>query len=208
MDAHVAREALSLRTAARALRRRYAPVLAASDAKAVKQDDRDPATIALERAVADMQAGLVEAKKQTAIAIADEKRLEKQCENERALAVAWHEKGMLAVRADNDDLARQAIARAREHEELAVAYDATWQQQKRGVGELKRALQALNGRVEEAKRKRNLLVARAKRVEARRTIDVVCAAPGAAFAAAAAVLEERIERAAKNLGERAQENLE
>lgn len=124
----------------------------------------------LNQMLIDMQQQLVEAKKQVAVAIADEKRLQKQFDNERALAVEWEKKAMLAVKAGNDELARQALARKAEHEKLAMGFQQQWQAQKAAVDQLKGALQALNNKIEEAKRKKNLLIARAKRAEAQRAI--------------------------------------
>lgn len=118
----------------------------------------------------DMQQQMVEAKKQVAVAIADEKRLQKQFEQEKQLAVEWEKKAMLAVKAGNDDLAKQALMRKTEHEKLALGYEQQWQAQKAAVDQLKTALQGLNSKIEEAKRKKNLLVARAKRAEAQKTI--------------------------------------
>ena len=118
----------------------------------------------------DMQQQMVEARKQVAVAIADEKRLAKQYEQEKALAVEWEKKAMLAVKAGNDDLAKQALQRKTEHEKLAVGYEQQWTAQKTAVDQLKSALQQLNNKIEEAKRKKNLLVARAKRAEAQKTI--------------------------------------
>lgn len=124
----------------------------------------------LNQMLIDMQQQLVEAKKQVAVAIADEKRLQKQYDNERALAVEWEKKAMLAVKAGNDELAKAALARKTEHEKLAMGYQQQWQAQKAAVDQLKGALQGLNSKIEEAKRKKNLLIARAKRAEAQRTI--------------------------------------
>lgn len=124
----------------------------------------------LNQMLIDMQQQLVEAKKQVAVAIADEKRLQKQFDNERSLSVEWEKKAMLAVKAGNDDLAKQALARKTEHEKLAVGFQQQWQAQKAAVDQLKSALQGLNGKIEEAKRKKNLLIARAKRAEAQRSI--------------------------------------
>lgn len=118
----------------------------------------------------DMQQQMVEAKKQVAVAIADEKRLQKQFEQEKQLSVEWEKKAMLAVKAGNDDLAKQALMRKTEHEKLALGYEQQWQAQKAAVDQLKTALQGLNSKIEEAKRKKNLLVARAKRAEAQKTI--------------------------------------
>ena len=124
----------------------------------------------LNQMLIDMQQQLVDAKKQVAVAIADEKRLRKQYENERKLAVEWEKKAMLAVKAGNDGLAKQALARKTEHEKTAVGYEQQWQAQKAAVDQLKGALQGLNNKIQEAKRKKNLLIARAKRAEAQRTI--------------------------------------
>jgi len=118
----------------------------------------------------DMQQQMVEAKKQVAVAIADEKRLQKSFEQEKQLSVEWEKKAMMAVKAGNDDLAKQALLRKTEHEKLALGYEQQWQAQKAAVDQLKGALQGLNSKIEEAKRKKNLLVARAKRAEAQKTI--------------------------------------
>ncbi len=124
----------------------------------------------LNQMLLDMQQQLVEAKKQVAVAIADEKRLQKQFEQEKALAIEWEKKAMLAVKAGNDDLAKQALQRQTEHSKLAVGYEQQWGAQKTAVDQLKSALQQLNSKIEEAKRKKNLLIARAKRAEAQKTI--------------------------------------
>ncbi|MFZ9885945.1 MAG: PspA/IM30 family protein [Myxococcota bacterium] len=124
----------------------------------------------LNQMLIDMQQQLVEAKKQVAVAIADEKRLQKQFDSERSFAVEWEKKAMLAVKAGNDELARQALTRKTEHEKLAVGYQQQWQAQKAAVDQLKGALQGLNGKIDEAKRKKNLLIARAKRAEAQKAI--------------------------------------
>jgi phage shock protein A len=124
----------------------------------------------LNQMLIDMQQQLVEAKKQVAVAIADEKRLQKQYDNERSLAAEWEKKAMLAVKAGNDELAKAALARKAEHEKSALGFQQQWQAQKAAVDQLKGALQGLNNKIEEAKRKKNLLVARAKRAEAQKTI--------------------------------------
>lgn len=125
----------------------------------------------LNQIVLDMNNQLAEAKKQVAVAIADEKRLAKQAETEAATAAEWERRAMLAVRAGDDDLAKEALARKKEHEDLAAQYKDQWQKQKAGVDQLKLALRALNNKIEEAKRKKGLLVARKKRAEAQKAIQ-------------------------------------
>ena len=125
----------------------------------------------LNQIVIDMQEQLGEAKKQVAVAIADEKRLAKQVEAEVKKAQEWERRAMLAVRSQDDNLAKEALARRKEHETTAAQYQEQWQKQKAGVDNLKLALRALNGKIEEAKRKKSLLIARKKRAEAQRSIQ-------------------------------------
>jgi phage shock protein A len=130
----------------------------------------DPEKV-LTQIVEDMGTQLLEAKKQVAVAIADEKRLAKQVETEREKAAEWEKRAMLAVRANNDELAKEALSRKQEHSAHAEQYYQQWQKQKASVDHLKLALRALNNKIEEAKRKKSLLIARQKRAEAQAKIQ-------------------------------------
>jgi phage shock protein A len=125
----------------------------------------------LNQVVLDMNNQLVEAKKQVAASIADEKRLAKQFEQETANAAEWERRAMMALRAGNEELAKEALNRKREHDQLAVTFQEQWTKQKTAVEQLKRALRALNDKIEEAKRKKNVLIARKKRAEAQKAIQ-------------------------------------
>jgi phage shock protein A len=125
----------------------------------------------LNQVVIDMANQLIEAKKQVAVSIADEKRLAKQAEAEAANAAEWERRAMLAVRAGDDALATEALARKKEHDQLAASYKDQWQKQKTAVDQLKTALRLLNNKIEEAKRKKNVLIARKKRAEAQKAIQ-------------------------------------
>jgi phage shock protein A len=125
----------------------------------------------LNQIVLDMNNQLVEAKKQVAASIADEKRLAKQYEQEAANAQEWERRAMMALRAGNEALAKEGLSRKREHDELAATYNEQWTKQKAAVDQLKKALRLLSDKIEEAKRKRNVLVARKKRAEAQMAIQ-------------------------------------
>jgi len=125
----------------------------------------------LNQVVTDMETQLIEAKKQVAVSIADEKRLAKQAEQEMANAAEWERRAMLAVKAGDDTLAKEALQRKKEHESLATTYKDQWQKQKTAVDQLKTALRLLNAKIEEAKRKKNVLIARKKRAEAQKAIQ-------------------------------------
>src|SRR5207237_3423372 len=72
----------------------------------------------LNQVVLDMNNQLVEAKKQVAASIADEKRLAKQAEQELANSAEWERRAMMALRAGNEDLAKEALNRKEAHDTL------------------------------------------------------------------------------------------
>jgi len=125
----------------------------------------------LNQVILDMNTQLVEAKKQVAVAIADEKRLQKQFQNEASVAEEWERKAMMAIRAGDDALAKEALMRKKEHASLAATFQDQWEKQRAAVNQLKTALRALNNKIEEAKRKKNVLIARKRRAEAMKSIQ-------------------------------------
>src|SRR6202044_77201 len=125
----------------------------------------------LNQVVLDMSNQLTEAKKQVAASIADEKRLAKQFEQEAANSAEWERRAMMALRAGNEELAKEALARKKEHDQLATTFKDQWAKQKAAVDSLKKALRLLNDKIEEAKRKKNVLIARKKRAEAQKAIQ-------------------------------------
>jgi len=124
----------------------------------------------LNQMLLDMQEQLIDAKKQVAYSIADEKRLLKQYEQEKTLTGEWEKRAVMAVKAGNDDLARQALERKTEHGKQAQGLEKHWQTQKSAVDQLKVALVKLSEKIGDAKRKKNLLIARVKRAEAQKAI--------------------------------------
>src|SRR5690349_12022009 len=124
----------------------------------------------LSQVLLEMQQQLGEAKKAVAVAIADEKKLQKQYNGELDKAKEWERKAMVAVRSGDDGLARQALVRKQEHENISNQFQQQWVQQKQAVEKLKDALRLLNNKIEEAKRKKNILIARKKRAEAQQQI--------------------------------------
>lgn len=125
----------------------------------------------LNQIVVDMQNQLVEAKKQVAVSIADQKRLEKQRDEQLELSREWERKAMLAVRAGDDNLAREALKRKAEHDAQHAEFTKQAELQKKAVDALKDQLRTLNEKIEEAKRKKNILIARQKRAEAQKAIQ-------------------------------------
>jgi phage shock protein A len=125
----------------------------------------------LNQLLIDMNTQLIESKKAVAMAIADEKKLERETANQESQAQDWEKKAMLAVRSGKDDLAREALLRKQEYENAAVEYRKQWEAQLAAVDKLKSSLRELQNKIDEAQRKKNLLIARAKRAEAQQKIQ-------------------------------------
>jgi len=124
----------------------------------------------LNQLVLDMRSQLAKAKQQVASAIADEKRLQAQAEQEKKLADDWEKRAMLAVQEGRDDLAKQALLRHAEHMQNAAQLEETWRKHAAETEQLKNSLRTLNDKIEEAKRKKNILIARQRRAEAQQRI--------------------------------------
>ncbi len=125
----------------------------------------------LNQLILDMKGQLAKAKQEVASAIADEKKLQADAEGLRKQAEDWERRAMLAVQEGRDDLAKQALMRYNESLHGAQQLHDTWAKSKAETENLKLSLRQLNDKIEEAKRKKNLLVARAKRAEAQQRIQ-------------------------------------
>jgi phage shock protein A len=125
----------------------------------------------LNQLIMDMNEQLLEAKKQVALSIADEKKLERQALENKAQGEDWEKKAMLAVKAGKDDLAKEALVRKQEYDGYAASFQKEYESQHASVEQLKDALRQLQSKIEEASRKKNLLIARAKRAEAQKQIQ-------------------------------------
>ena len=124
----------------------------------------------LTQILVDMRSQLAKAKQQVATAIADEKRLRDQADAEYKQAADWEKRAVLAVQEGRDDLAKQALMRHGEHIAHGQQLEQTWQQHRLETEKLKNSLRDLNDKIEEAKRKKNLLVARQRRAQAQKRI--------------------------------------
>jgi len=125
----------------------------------------------LNQLIADMKGQLAKAKQQVASAIADEKKLQADAEAMKKQAEDWERRAMLAVQEGRDDLAKQALMRFNEAMQGAQQLHETWVKHKAETESLKGSLRQLNDKIEEAKRKKNILIARARRAEAQQRIQ-------------------------------------
>jgi phage shock protein A len=125
----------------------------------------------LNQLITDMRSQLAKAKQEVAGAIADEKKLESDALAMKKQAEEWERRAMLAVQEGRDDLAKQALTRYNENLQGAQQLQETWVKSKQETEALKLSLRQLNDKIEEAKRKKNILIARARRAEAQQRIQ-------------------------------------
>ena len=124
----------------------------------------------LNQLILDMKGQLAKAKQQVASAIADERKLQSDAEALKKQAQDWERRAMMAVQEGRDDLAKQALGRYNEQLQAAQQLQETWLRHKAETDQLKLSLRQLNDKIEEAKRKKNLLVAKQKRAQAHQRI--------------------------------------
>jgi phage shock protein A len=125
----------------------------------------------LNQLILDMKGQLAKAKQQVATAIADEKKLQADAEAMKKQAEDWERRAMLAVQENRDDMAKQALVLYNEALQGAQQLHETWVKSKAETESLKNSLRQLNDKIEEAKRKKNILIARARRAEAQQRIQ-------------------------------------
>ena len=113
----------------------------------------------LSQLVVDMNEQLIESKKSVASAIADEKKLERLMNQQVSQGEEWDRKARLALKAGKEDLAKEALLRKQEFASLATQYQEQYQAQHAAVEKLKQSLRGLQQKIEEAQRKKNLLIA-------------------------------------------------
>ena len=130
----------------------------------------DPVKI-LDQSVVDMQEDLVKLRQAVATAIASQKRLQNQAEQAEAQAGQWQQKAELAVRESRDDLAREALTRRKTYADTAASLNAQISAQAGQVDTLKRSLTALEGKIAEAKTKKDMLKARAQAAQAQEQLQ-------------------------------------
>ncbi len=125
----------------------------------------DPEKI-LDQALIDMQEDLVQLRQAVASAIASQKRMQQQYNQAQAEANNWQQRAQLALQKGDENLAREALTRRKVQLETATALKAQLDQQTATVDTLKRNLIALEGKISEAKTKKDMLKARASAAKA------------------------------------------
>ena len=130
----------------------------------------DPVKI-LDQSVADMQTDLVKLRQAVALAISSQKRLRNQADQADGQVQTWYQRAELALQKGEEDLAREALTRRKSFQESSVALNGQLKAQEGQVDMLKRSLIALEGKIAEAKTKKDMLKARAQAAQAQQQLQ-------------------------------------
>ncbi len=125
----------------------------------------DPEKV-LDQAIEDMQNDLVQMRQAVVKAIASQKQVEQQMKQAETEANKWYQRAQTALQAGDETLAREALNRKKIHAETATTLKAQIDTQLTQVDTLKRNLIALEGKISEAKTKKDMLKARASAAKA------------------------------------------
>lgn len=127
----------------------------------------------IKQLIREMEENVSSAREGVIDAVASEKQLARELDNQRKQASEWHERARKALELGNEALAREALLRKKEHDGIVANLDASWQSAKRTSERLKTQLHALEAKLEEAKLKKGSLVARQRAAQAREQMDQV-----------------------------------
>lgn len=124
----------------------------------------DPEKI-LNQIIADMEDALRQGKSSVADQIAQEKMIQSDLDAAKKSADDWGKKAELAVSKNADDLAREALHRQNDYSAQVDIYQKQLDAQHQAVQKLKADLDALDAKYQEARRNKDMLIARAKRAD-------------------------------------------
>lgn len=125
----------------------------------------DPEKI-LEQTVMEMQEDLIQVRQAVAQAIATQKRTERQYDRTQSTAEEWYKRAQLALQKGDDRLAKEALTRRQSYQQTANSLKVQIQGQTEIVDQLKKNMRGLEGKISEAKTKKDLYIARARSAQA------------------------------------------
>lgn len=120
----------------------------------------------LEQTYQDLQNNLIQVRQAVAQAIATEKQLEGQLQKNREQAQTWQNRAAMAVQQNKDDLAREALQRKTQYTQAATDLEGQLAQQKQATAALRSRLTELEGEVQKAYTKKQVLIARDRAAQA------------------------------------------
>ena len=121
--------------------------------------------------VSELNGQILDLQRSVAGAIADEKRLQKQIEVLGTKSTEWETRAITALEEGDEELAKAALLKQEECDGEASALREGWESQAQATTTLKQSLKGAKTRMEEARRKYNLLLAQYKSVQTKQKIQ-------------------------------------
>ena len=125
----------------------------------------------LEQTVLDMQSDLMQLRQAVAQAIATQKRTERQHRQTETAAQDWYERAQLAMERGDESLAREALERRHSYKITAVSMAEQLEQQRTIVTKLKQDMRTLEHKINDAKTKKDMYLARVRSAQASQRIN-------------------------------------
>jgi phage shock protein A len=144
-------------------------------------DKAENPEVMIAQIIREMEEGLASARSYAATAIAAERRIGRELEQNRLQAEQWKAKAREALAAGREDLARRALVRKREHEDLVTSLDRQHSESLQTSQNVRTSLRALEARLAEARRKQRSLLARHRAALARAELHRFAGAGMGAF---------------------------
>ena len=141
-----------------------------SNVNAMVTAAEDPEKI-LEQSIIDMQEDLVQLRQAVAQSMAALKRQEQQYNQSATQSQEWEKRAMLALQKGDENLAREALSRKKTHADAAATLKTGLDQQSGQVDTLKKNLIAIEGKISEAKTKKEMLKARLQSAKAQENLN-------------------------------------
>ena len=127
----------------------------------------------LNQILRDMEDSLRQGQVQVAEQIAQEKIIQADLATAERNADDWEKKAELAVSKGMDELAREALNRQGDYAAQIEVYQKQLDAQHKAVEKIKNDLAALESKYDEARRNKDMLIARAKRADAQQQMNSV-----------------------------------
>lgn len=145
----------------------------------------DPRKV-LEQTIIDMEGEHKKAKQKLLESMTLLKQTEKLAETHKKQGVEWEQKAMAALKAGSDDLARQALTEKGKFDAMAAEGEAGVAAQRGSNEALKEQIVALERKIQEAKGKKDELIARLNAAEMKKKQAAIASGTGSAVADASA----------------------
>ena len=138
----------------------------AANLNALLDRAEDP-EVMLDHMIRVMEDGLDRARRYTAVAIAAERRLRRDRDDNCTRGEQWRARAREALAVGREDLARRALTRSQEHDALSRCLDAEHAAAAQAAESARRALVALEERLTAARHKQRVLLARHRTAQVR-----------------------------------------